>query len=273
MQKMYKYGIRGVAHSWLCSYLSDRWQYVSCDKTNSVLLKVKCRVPQGSVIGPKLFILYLNELCKVSKYMNCILFADDTNFFCSGEQLTDIITTVENEMKLVKKMVIQPHPSLALIISVVAFHWHPSLWLEAHRRLDLSCVNKPAFVTGHKLIAIVLALTWTLDCYWVWRTWMAYCSTPSQNALTPISDCRHTKHYTLSVSYNSISDPQPVFLAHGHGILLRDNQKCFTHLALSKHANYHHKHTLQTTEIFPLTKGKEPIESNLFFNFLKKYIY
>lgn len=163
--------------------------------------------------------------------------------------------------------VIQPHPSLALIISVVAFHWHPSLWLEAHRRLDLSCVNKPAFVTGHKLIAIVLALTWTLDCYWVWRTWMAYCSTPSQNALTPISDCTHTKHYTLSVSYNSISDPQPVFLACGRGILLRDNQKCFTHLALSKHANYRHKHTLQTTEIFPLTKGKEPIESNLFFNF------
>ena len=103
MQKMCKYGVRGVAHSWLCSYLSNRWQYVSCDKTDSVLLKVKCGVPQGSVLGPKLFILYLNELCKVSNYMNCILFADDTNFFCSGDQLTDIITTVENEMKLVKK--------------------------------------------------------------------------------------------------------------------------------------------------------------------------
>ena len=54
------YGIRGVANDWFASYLSNRRQFVSLFGTNSDYQTVTCRVPQGSVLGPLLFLLYIN---------------------------------------------------------------------------------------------------------------------------------------------------------------------------------------------------------------------
>ena len=59
--------LRGVANKWLASYLSNRNQYVSIDECNSDLLNVLCGVPQGSILRPKLFILYVNDICNISK--------------------------------------------------------------------------------------------------------------------------------------------------------------------------------------------------------------
>ena len=90
-------GIRSVANHWLKSYLTDRLQYVSIDDCNSELLKVTCGVPQGSLLGPKLFLMYINDIGNISSILKCILFADDTNICCSGkdhEQLNKDITIV-----------------------------------------------------------------------------------------------------------------------------------------------------------------------------------
>ena len=91
LQKLHYLGVRGVANSWLTSYLSKRMQYVEVCDCMSDLLQVKCGVPQGSVLGPLLFILYINDICKVSKVFDCILFADDTNLFCSDNDMSGII--------------------------------------------------------------------------------------------------------------------------------------------------------------------------------------
>ena len=64
----------------------------------SSYLDIACGVPQGSVLGPKLFILYINDICKVSKLLKLVLFADDTNIFCSGDDLAVLLKDLTEEM-------------------------------------------------------------------------------------------------------------------------------------------------------------------------------
>ena len=82
--KMYHYGITGVAFKWFQSYLADRQQNVTYNGLQSSKKLIKCGVPQGSILDPILFLLYINDLVKVCSTILPFLFAHDTNLFMSG---------------------------------------------------------------------------------------------------------------------------------------------------------------------------------------------
>ena len=81
LNKLHNYGIRGNAHKLITSYLTNRSQYTSVLGENSDKLLIKFGVPQGSVLGPLLFLLYINDICNSTTLGVFILFADDTNIF------------------------------------------------------------------------------------------------------------------------------------------------------------------------------------------------
>ena len=81
LDKLNSYGIRSIVNNWFKSYLDNRQQYVQIDGSKSQHLKIICGVPQGSILGPLLFILYINDLVNVPSFANVIMFADDTNLF------------------------------------------------------------------------------------------------------------------------------------------------------------------------------------------------
>ena len=98
LSKLYKYGIRGITLNWFKNYLSNRYQFVSINDTSSSFLRIECGVPQGSILGPILFILYINDLPRVSTKLKFLLYADDTNILHENTDANSIIKTINMEM-------------------------------------------------------------------------------------------------------------------------------------------------------------------------------
>ena len=103
LNKMDHYGIRGIALDWFFSYLSERKQYVSVNGHISDYLDISCGVPQGSVLGRLLFLIYINDLPNVSKFLSFYLFADDTNSYFEASDLLSLQKMMNRELKFVKK--------------------------------------------------------------------------------------------------------------------------------------------------------------------------
>ena len=87
LSKLNHCGIRGIRHKLFYSYLSHRKQCTSIDDADSAVLTVTHGVPQGSVLGPQLFLIYISDLHNVIKHSSMCQFADDTNLYYSNTSL------------------------------------------------------------------------------------------------------------------------------------------------------------------------------------------
>ena len=103
LNKLNKYGVRGVVLDWFKSYLQNRLQYVKIGNIESELLNVVCGIPQGSTLGPLLFLLYINDLPNSSTKLSFRLFADDANIFYASKNLKEIETVMKEEFQNILK--------------------------------------------------------------------------------------------------------------------------------------------------------------------------
>ena len=99
LTKLEHYGVRGPILKWFESYLTDRKQYVFLNGVKSDVASMSCGVPQGSVLGPLLFLLYINDLPNISCKLKFFLFADDTNIYYESNDLKEIEKIVNQELK------------------------------------------------------------------------------------------------------------------------------------------------------------------------------
>ena len=101
LYKLQYYGMRGKCHELLSSYLQNRQQYVYINSTKSELKTLQFGVPQGSILGPLLFLIYINDLPLIFNHSKCLLYADDTTLFYSHTNLRTLCNHLSSDMEVI----------------------------------------------------------------------------------------------------------------------------------------------------------------------------
>ena len=210
LSKLYNYGIRGVALEWFKSYISNRYQVVKYNDYESEARKILCGVPQGSILGPLLFLIYINDLPMVSSLFMPILFADDTNLFCTNDKLDILVSEINVELVNIHTWV--RVNKLSLNIEKTNF----MLFTPNGFSRNMNCIN----IDGHrieevrqtKFLGVILnnKLNWHAHCEYI-------CGKMSKGIGIIIKARKVFNETTLLSLYNSLILPYVSYCIHVWG--------------------------------------------------------
>ena len=96
--KIHHYGSNGIEHNWFCSYLNDHKQLCKVNGESSKIQSIEIGVPQGSCLGPLLFLLYINDLHFAVREAHATMYADDTTISYSSDNMEDLVVVVKSEL-------------------------------------------------------------------------------------------------------------------------------------------------------------------------------
>jgi len=162
LQKLCYYGIRGLPLQLLENYLSNRKQYVHIYNSDSSLTNISCGVPQGSILGPLFFIIFVNDIVYCSNILKFILYADDTNVFLTASNISNAITVANTELEKLSNwfkancLMLNVNKSSFIVFSKNAKH----VTNNEHIKIDNVIIKQ---VTSTKFLGVTIdsSLSWS----------------------------------------------------------------------------------------------------------------
>ena len=198
LKKLSHYGIRGIANEWFCSYLTKRKQYVIIGNQVSTLNEISTGVPQGSVLGPLLFLIYINDLHKCIKYSKTYHFADDTSIMQSHSSLQILSKRINKDLSNLSNWLKTNKLSLNIKKTELV------LFRPKKLKLDHSFKFK---IDGKRLIPIhsVKYLGVLLDEHMSWNEQIYQTKLKLNRTICILSRlCSHVNVNTLRIAYYSL---------------------------------------------------------------------
>lgn len=180
--KLKRAGIRGQLLSWITSYLSDRYQYVTLEGSTSFCKPILAGVPQGSILGPLLFLIYINDITEGINAV-CHLFADDSNLLKSSKNIQPAVESLNNDLEQINTwcknwLVTMNDDKIKAILY--------SKKLNPSALVGLTYNNNPVTVVN-----VVKHLGIHFDCKMTWKPHLEHVRTKSYDSLYYINILKH----------------------------------------------------------------------------------
>ena len=194
LEKLDHYGVRGLTRSWFTSYLSERKQFVSLGNINSDISNNACGVPQGSVLDPLLFLLYLNDFHNSSKILEFHLFADDANLYCTNNNLQELEVKVNKELIHVQNWLCANKLTLKIEKSNFLIFHIPQKKLTNNIKL---CINGKLLKQENyiKYLGIMI------DCHLNWKSHINFVTRKVKRSIGILSRVRHFTNISILISF------------------------------------------------------------------------